>query len=108
MYSAREDGIMLVDERSISIKGNYLQNQENPAWGKRVHNYSARMSCLKESTLHFQRPEPPGTCGHDYEVTRGNHCIKETLREVRRLEQNTDSLWISRRCTTDTGFGGRF
>ena len=49
MYNTRDDGIMLVDERSILIKEDYLQNLKNPTWVKRVHKFSARWSCVNES-----------------------------------------------------------
>lgn len=39
MYNAGDDSIMLVDERSISIKENYLQNLGSPTWVKRVHGF---------------------------------------------------------------------
>lgn len=49
MYNTGDDSIMLADERSISIKENYLQNLKSPAWVKRVHEFPERTGYLNES-----------------------------------------------------------
>lgn len=50
MNNTGDDGIMLVDKRSVSIKENYLQNL-SPAWVERIHKFPERMGCLNESYI---------------------------------------------------------
>lgn len=107
MYNTRDDGIMLADERSISIRENYLQNLKNPAWVKRVHKFPERMSCLNESStptpedLHLREAHR-----HDCEVTGGNLGITATLRYIRRLQPNRLTLDFQK--VDDMEFGSRF